>query len=221
VLAVLDDCWNRIGVRGDASCPKLEGHVHCRNCPTYSAAALSLLDREPAAERLRDATLLAAQRKSAVEEQLESVVVFRLDTEWLGLPTAGFREIATERPIHSLPHRKSPLVLGIANVRGELLVCASLERLLGLERNPPPVGGKRRSPPKRLLVLKHEGLSLASPVDEAWGVHRFRARELKAVPATLGKAGATFTKSVLPWQKKSVGVLDLELVFYKLNRSLE
>ena len=219
MLAVLDDCWNRIGVRGDASCPKLEGHVHCRNCPTYSAAALSLLDREPAGDRVRDATLLAAQAKSEAEERLESIVVFRLDTEWLGLPTAGFREIATERPIHSLPHRKSPLVLGIANVRGELLVCASLERLLGLERSSPGAD-KRRSPPKRLLVLKHDGLSLASPVDEAWGVHRFRARELKTVPATLGKAGATFTKSVLPWQKKSVGVLDLELVFYKLNRSL-
>src|SRR4029077_5730556 len=30
---VVDDCWNRIGVRGDASCPELKHHVHCRNCP--------------------------------------------------------------------------------------------------------------------------------------------------------------------------------------------
>ena len=43
----LDDCWNRIGVRGDASCPELARHVHCHNCPVHAAAALALLDREP------------------------------------------------------------------------------------------------------------------------------------------------------------------------------
>jgi chemotaxis-related protein WspD len=28
----LDDCWNRIGVRGDGSCRELEQHIHCHNC---------------------------------------------------------------------------------------------------------------------------------------------------------------------------------------------
>ncbi len=37
----IDDCWNRIGVRGDGSCPELKRHIHCRNCPVYSAAAAS------------------------------------------------------------------------------------------------------------------------------------------------------------------------------------
>ena len=39
---VANDCWNKIGVRGDASCAELERHIHCRNCPTYSAAAVRL-----------------------------------------------------------------------------------------------------------------------------------------------------------------------------------
>ena len=37
------DCWNRIGVRGDASCPELADCAHCRHCATYSASAARLL----------------------------------------------------------------------------------------------------------------------------------------------------------------------------------
>ena len=41
--SVDDDCWNRIGVYGDRSCPELSTFVHCRNCPVFAAAARSLL----------------------------------------------------------------------------------------------------------------------------------------------------------------------------------
>ena len=41
----IDDCWNRIGIHGDKSCPLLAEHIHCRNCSVYSAAATRLLDR--------------------------------------------------------------------------------------------------------------------------------------------------------------------------------
>ena len=41
----IDDCWNRIGIYGDKSCPVLPEHIHCRNCSVYSAAATRLLDR--------------------------------------------------------------------------------------------------------------------------------------------------------------------------------
>ncbi len=41
----IDDCWNRIGIHGDRSCPLLVDHIHCRNCSVYSAAATRLLDR--------------------------------------------------------------------------------------------------------------------------------------------------------------------------------
>ena len=43
------DCWNRIGVTGDRSCPELNTFVHCRNCPVFAAAARAFFDR-PAPE---------------------------------------------------------------------------------------------------------------------------------------------------------------------------
>ncbi len=48
-LPVGGDCWNRIGVNGDRSCPELTSFVHCRNCPVFAAAARSFFDR-PAPE---------------------------------------------------------------------------------------------------------------------------------------------------------------------------
>ena len=37
-LGTVDDCWNRIGVSGDRSCPELQAHLHCRNCSVSSSA---------------------------------------------------------------------------------------------------------------------------------------------------------------------------------------
>ena len=46
----LDDCWNRIGVRGDRSCPELARVIHCHNCPVFSRRRPAL-PRRPAARR--------------------------------------------------------------------------------------------------------------------------------------------------------------------------
>ena len=95
-LSEVDDCWNRIGIRGDKSCERLPEHVHCRNCPVYAAAAKRILDRLPpqAAVQAEDTTAaLAAQAR------LSSLLVFRLRNEWLGLPTKALDEVASTRAI--------------------------------------------------------------------------------------------------------------------------
>ena len=52
------------------------------------------------------------------------------------------------------------------------------------------------------------------------GIHRFHPRELQDVPATVAKAAATYSKALLPWRDHSVGLLDDQLLFYTLKRSL-
>ena len=64
--AAINDCWNRIGVRGDASCPELKQYGHCRNCPVFASAALTLLDRElPAGYAAEWMGYIAQKRGSA------------------------------------------------------------------------------------------------------------------------------------------------------------
>jgi chemotaxis-related protein WspD len=206
------DCWNRIGVRGDKSCPELQQHAHCRNCPAYAAAAATLLDREivnppePAASRWSIETLRTG------EGGTESVVIFRLGTEWFALPTLLLDEIVGMRPVHSLPHRRNPAMLGLVNVRGELVVCISIARLLIGEAAPTPDG--------RLMVMRQAHGRLAFPVDEVQHAERYGPSELKPVPASVARSASAYTKGLLSWQDRMVGCLDERLVLAALDRSL-
>jgi chemotaxis-related protein WspD len=217
---LVNDCWNQIGVRGDSSCPELEKHIHCRNCPIHAAAAAGLLDRELPAGHLSEWTRHVAQEKPATEADSQSLVVFRIGAEWLALPTIVFKEIVGVRPVHSLPHRRNGVVQGLVNIRGELLVCVSLRQILRLDETAEPKMDKRQANDPRLLVMQCEGGSAVCPVDEVFGVQRFYLREMMAVPATSSKAATTYTQAVLSWKLKSVGLLDAHLLFYTINRGL-
>jgi chemotaxis-related protein WspD len=219
--AVIDDCWNRIGVRGDGSCSELALYVHCRNCPVYSAGAADLLDADAPANYFADRTAHFAEPAHAVEGGTRSVVIFRVASEWLALPTSVVTEVANLLPIHSLPHRPNGVVLGLASVRGELLVCVSLGQVVGVQAPATASPGSGGTAYRRLLVLRREGVRVVCPVDEVHGIHRFHPRELKEIPTTVARATITYSSALLPWQGHSVGTLDDQLLFYTLTRSLE
>jgi len=215
--APLADCWNRIGVQGDQTCRELAQHSHCHNCPTYSRAAAQFLDRPLPADYRRDWTTHFAPEKHIATPAKTSVVIFRLANEWLALPTHTFQEIAERRPMHTLPHRQHTAVLGIVNIRGELLICAALHRLLGLEA---PAGTTRAVTFERLLVAEWNGHRIAFPVDEVHGVHRFHNADLRDPPALHTRSGLHCAAGIFPWRQHTVGLLDADLLAATLNRKL-
>src|ERR1041384_406406 len=147
----INDCWNTIGIGGNGTCRELQKFIHCRNCPVYSAAGLQLLDQPLTPDYRREHTVHYAVEKQLTRAARTSLVIFRLGPEWLALPTPTFQEVAERRSPHTLPHRRRSVVLGLVNVRGELLICASLARLLGLESETPR--DKSRVVYDRLLVV--------------------------------------------------------------------
>lgn len=205
---------------GGRSCPELESHVHCRNCPVYSDAAAALLDRPVPADFAIDQARRFEAPKSVAEQETHSVVVFRMGPEWFALPTSVIAEVAEHRVIHSVPHRRAGVVLGVVNVRGELLVCASLGRLLGLHAAGEPSPATSRKADGRLLVLRHDGVRVVLPVDEVSGVQRFHRKELKDVPTTVSKSATAHSRAVLSWSDQVVGLLDEQLLFRTLQRSV-
>ena len=215
----MTDCWNTIGVRGDRSCPELRQYVHCRNCPVYSAGARRLLDADAPAGYRAEQTDHFAKRKPAAGLVMNSVVIFRIGAEWLALPASCVKEVAELLPIHSLPHRQSGAILGVASVRGELLACMSLGCVLGLDESAGGTQG-RLTVHRRLLVLRHEQVRAVCPVDEVHSLHRFHPQDLDEVPATVSRATATYSNGLLLWQGHAVGVLDAELVFHTLKRTV-
>lgn len=216
----LNDCWNRIGIRGDASCPELKGHVHCRNCPTYSVAAANLLDRVPPVGEAAIWRSEFARPAPLPKEGTESILVFRIGSEWLGLQTSLIKEIAEERKIHSLPHQRNAAVLGIVNIRGALVLCMSLTRLLNAEKAVREEEIKNRTLFKPMLVTNHGEHAIVFSVDEVYGVHRFSRSALAPVPSTVDRKAAIYTVGILPWRDKTLGVLDGDSLFYALNRTI-
>jgi chemotaxis-related protein WspD len=216
----VNDCWNRIGVRGDGSCPELERHVHCHNCGVYSSAAQALLNRPLSAEHLSEHSRHFARPKEADEPGTHTVVIFRIAAEWLALPMSALREIVSVRTIHSLPHRRNGSLLGITNVNGELLVSVSLGTLIGLAAGAAPPDEPTRVVHKRFLVIRRDALRVVLPVDEVDGVHRVHPWDLEDMPVTLGKATTRHSTAIIMWRDHAVGLLDEDLLFHALQRSL-
>jgi chemotaxis-related protein WspD len=219
---VIDDCWNRIGIRGDGSCERLENYLHCRNCPVHEAAAAALLDRPLPAGTLAPAIDYAhAPSRTARDERhgTESVLVFRLGDEWLALPTPVFRQVAVTRPIHRLPHRTRSIVLGVVNIEGALLVCVSLAGMLGIE----PAStddAKRRAVHRRMLVVEDPHGPVVFPVDEVEGVQRYAIDAREPVPSTVSGRAAAHARSLIRMGERTVGLLDVAALFGSLDRSL-
>jgi chemotaxis-related protein WspD len=206
------ECWNAIGTSGDRSCVELAVQVHCRNCPVYSAGAARLLDAAVTPEDLRQRAAEYAAPKVPERPGVVAVMIFRLQAEWYALPAALWREVAGPRPIHSLPHRRDQVVLGVVNIRGELLVCVSLGTALAAEG--PPAAAPR------LAVIQRAGERFAFPADEIAGLHRYDPAELGAAPVTLARTQVACTRGMFVWSDRPVALLDEERLFQVLNRSL-
>lgn len=210
----IDDCWNRIGIHGDKSCPLLIEHIHCRNCAVYSAAATRLLDRYALQQDDR------AQASIAVEADVvtRSLLMFRLGEEWLALATRSLVEVAPMQAIHSLPHQRSRALLGVANVRGALVACLSLVELLGLDATTGVASGVRIMP--RMLIIAAHGGPVVVPVDEVDGIHAIDERILDAASRSGEQASAKYTRGVLQFRGRSLRWLDEEQVLSAVTRSL-
>ena len=215
----IDTCWKRIGIWGDRSCQELITHLHCRNCGVFCSAAAALLDRKPPEGYQAEWTTRIAQPRVKRLAGTLSIVIFRVGSEWLALPSNVFLEVADLRPIRSLPHRRNgDAVQGIVNSRGELLICDSPANLLGFEVQPEPK--KQRTIHPRMLVLSHKGNRAVFPVDEVHVGRRYHPDELRPVPSTVGLAVAAYTLGLISWEGINVGVLDSDLLFYTLGRQL-
>jgi chemotaxis-related protein WspD len=225
------NCWNRIGTAGDRTCPELENHVHCRNCPVFASAARVFFDR-PAPEgylvewtQWLSSTEQHTQHTSG-EALAESdrdrvgVLIFRLGEEWLAFRTQTIAEVTMPRPVHRIPHRSNAILIGLVNLRGQLQLCISLHGLLGVEASPEP--GANSASGSRLVVLSDRERSeiWVFAADEVLGVHRLARGQVRNVSSALANPEVSFSQAVLLWEGKSVSFLDEQRVFAAL-RSLE
>lgn len=212
------NCWNLSGVFGKSDCPELHRFLHCRNCPVYSTASFQLLSRPLPPDYRAEAALRLAKQTQAPPASNASALLFSIQAEVFGISTTEVHEVSEFRPIHSLPHRRHGIVLGIANIRGELLTCISVGHLLGVPGV--PTHGSLRLDRRRLLIVHTSGGRIAFPVDKVHGVHRFHTSQIKVPPTTLTRAGSPCTIGTLEWQDLTVALLHVEALMGAVSRRL-
>jgi chemotaxis-related protein WspD len=225
-LPGVDHCWNTIGVTGDRSCPELNTHIHCRNCPVFAGAARSFFDRRAPEGYLADWSEWLAEsaglglRGDASEVQGDhlgpqgeavSVLIFRLGEEWLAFRTQTIALVTLPRPVHRVPHRTNTVLSGIVSLQGQVQLCVSLHGLLGVIATP--------ASSSRLVVLRDtdQAETWVFPADEVMGVRRVPRSQWRSVPATLINPAIGFSEAVLSWNGRSIGLLDEQRVFSALG----
>ena len=178
-------------------------------------SAKLLLQRAPADGYLTEWTELLKREKSSARTLPESsVVIFRLFEEWLAINTSFFVEVASLRKIHRIPHSDHSVVLGLVNLRGQLKLTIALHHLLQV--NTASKGDEKGH--KRLIALRKDEDQWIFPVNEVYGIHHFDANQLQNVPITVAKSSSNYLKGMIPWNDRSVGLIDEELLFSSLGR---
>lgn len=215
-----ENCWKHIGVWGNEKprCIELQKVIHCRNCEVFIRFGRKLLDHDIDEAYQQAWTEIVSAPKEEEMSGTFSVVVFRIGREWLSLRTQVFAEIIESAKFHSLPLRKSKILLGIINVHGEIQLCVSLQTLLGIEAD---TQEEHRSLPRRLMVINDNNDQWVFPVDEVYGIYPLHPVMLENVPVMVGKASSTYSKGIFKWKENDVAFLDDERLLYGLARNIK
>lgn len=217
------DCWNRLGVWGDRSCPELVPVVHCHNCPIFHAAGRRFLAGSAPEDYLDAWTARLAEKEPEEAGDVQGVLLFRIGGEWLALSVAVLFEVVSVRTIRRIPFQ-SALLAGVVNVRGELHLAVRLDSLLGITDGASGKGtysasDSLQSPP-RFLVTGRGGETWVFRVDEVDRVHRLSPSEVQPVPPTLGRAANRLTRGVFSCHNRAVGLLDERRLFEVLRTNM-
>jgi len=210
-------CWDEIGVWGDRSCPELEKHLHCQNCPVFEDAGRGMLDRAATSDYLKaNRAFLDAENLGEKKEIEVRVVPFRLGEEWFALPAVLFGQVVAPKRVQRIPHRTDGLLRGIVTIQGETLILFDLPRLLGLEAEPERTRGGLKQP--RQAVIGEGSQRWVFEAEEFAAVTEVRQGALQTPPVTLEKAATTFTRGLIELEGRKLAVLDEELLFYQLGK---
>ncbi len=223
-FTVIDDCWNRIGVwsHAESPCPKLQEVVHCHNCQVFAASASKIFERRSLPPNYLD-EWYRHYSKPAPDRRISehsSVLVFRVGCEFLSLPISVIDEICQPEMIHRLPHYATDILKGIVNIHGQLRLCFSMVKLLGIEDFKPDADGKRRIFPRMMVIRRNES-RFALLVDEVLGSCRYAQLDLLPVPASLSHALGKLVRGILQDGGQSIGLLDEELMFHAMEKTLK
>ena len=160
------------------------------------------MTQAPAAILRARARLLAQEPKQADESgTLLEIIEFKLASETYGIEAMFVREINQLRELTPLPGVPS-FVLGITNVRGQILSVVDLKKFFNLP-------DKGLGELNKMIILRNKGMEFGILADSILGIHAIPLDAIQAPPATVTGIGAEYVRGVTG---EHVVVLDAEKI---------
>lgn len=126
---------------------------------------------------------------------------FRLATEKYGLESAFVREVYPLKELTPLPG-VPPFVLGIVNVRGQILSVIDLKKFFNLPE-------KGLGQLNKLIILRKKQMEFGILADEILGARSVALDAIQAPPPTVSGVGAEYLRGVT---SERVILLDAEKI---------
>jgi chemotaxis-related protein WspD len=181
-------------------------------------SAIELLKRAPTPEYLQEWTgLLKNEKPKGADEARTSTLIFRLHHELLSFPTALFSEVTKSHTIHRIPYYSDEVILGLVNMRGQMRLCVALDKFLQIQS----IAGQENAPMEHMLIIEKDAAVWVFGVHEIIGIYQVNASEIGNPPVTIAKSSVNYLKGIFAYEKKNVGLLDENLLFYGLNRCIK
>lgn len=168
-------------------------------------AILRLLDRPVTPADLEAGAEVAANPIESRSVRAVRLLLFRLGDETIAIPAKLLRRVTPLARPSPIPHRSSGVLRGVCNIRGELVLCADLRRLLGLPARSENPG---ETDTRRMVVIGPGDNSWVFEVDALMGVENVDSAEFREPPVTVEYSIGEYTQSVMQFGDTLVTILD-------------
>ena len=182
-----------------------------------SQSRISLLSRQHPEGYLEEWSQRLQQPPAKEVVDTIPVLIFRIGKEWLGINVHNIAGITSVSNVHKVPHRTNKILLGLANVGGELEICISLSALLGLHVDDAINASEYQHAYPRMLVMSRESERYVSKVSEVFGVLHFETDLMEAPPVTVTHALSTYSQGIFMHKRFKVALLDDELIYHSIH----
>ena len=151
--------------------------------------------------RRRARALAQEPQQAAAAHEFLDIVVFRLASETYGLESAYVREAYPLKDYTPLPGVPT-FVLGVANVRGQILSVVDLKKFFNLPE-------KGLGQLNKLIILHSELMEFGILVDDISGARAIALDSIQASPPTVSGIGAEYLRGVT---SEGVIILDADKI---------
>ena len=139
-----------------------------------------------------------------MSEEMKQIISFTAGAEEYGLELLRVREVIRMRPITRLPRAPS-CVMGIVNLRGDIIPIVDLRDRFGLSR-------VEHAAMTRIIVVEVDHKPVGMVVDSTSQVVRLPADQISPPPPVVGQAVQDFITGVAKLDEKLIILIDVDKI---------